>query len=226
MCTGSLPRTAERFVPNPRGSGAGLGAADSIVGPVSAPGSRSLELVLPAVPASVSDARRAVACLLDRLDVDLWAVQIVVTEAVANAVVHAYPDRAPGQVRLEAWLDDELLTVVVADDGVGLASGRGSDGLGEGLAVIRRLAREVEVDSRGGTRLVMRLQLRLLHKRSMVWESPTRVRESGRGGAFRRRAERASQGLVGDSHRAAAPREVCATATVRSGSPAVEARRL
>jgi serine/threonine-protein kinase RsbW/stage II sporulation protein AB (anti-sigma F factor) len=97
--------------------------------------------------------------LLDRLDVDLWSVQIVVSEAVANAVIHAYPDRAPGQVRLEAWLDDELLTVVVADDGVGMSSGRGSHGLGEGLALIRRLAREVEVNSRGGTRLVMRLHL-------------------------------------------------------------------
>ena len=97
--------------------------------------------------------------MLDRLDVDLWAVQIVVSEAVANAVVHAYPDRTPGQVRLEAWLEGELLTVVVADDGVGISSGRGGHGLGKGLAVIRRLAREVEVHSRGGTRLVMRLQL-------------------------------------------------------------------
>ena len=97
--------------------------------------------------------------MLDRLDVDLWAAQMVVSEAVANAVVHAYPDRAPGQVRLEAWLDDELLTVVVADDGVGMSSGRRSPGLGEGLAVIRRLAGAVEVHSRGGTRLVMRLRL-------------------------------------------------------------------
>ena len=51
--------------------------------------------------------------MLDRLDVDLWPVQLVVSEAVANAVVHAYPDRAPGQVRLEASLEDKLLTVVV-----------------------------------------------------------------------------------------------------------------
>jgi anti-sigma regulatory factor (Ser/Thr protein kinase) len=129
------------------------------VAAVSAPETRSLELVLPAVPVSVSHARRAVASLLDRLDVDLWAVQMVVSEAVANAVVHAYPDRAPGQVRLEAWLDDELLTVVVADDGVGMSSERGSHGLGEGLTIIRRLAREVEVHSRDGTRVVMRLQL-------------------------------------------------------------------
>ena len=74
-------------------------------------------------------------------------------------MVHAYPDRAPGQVWLEAWLDDELLTVVVADDGVGMSSGRNGQGLDEGLAVIRHLAREVEVQSRGGTRLVMRLRL-------------------------------------------------------------------
>jgi serine/threonine-protein kinase RsbW/stage II sporulation protein AB (anti-sigma F factor) len=97
--------------------------------------------------------------LVEGLDVDLWAAQIVVSEAVANAVVHAYPDRAPGQVRLEAWLEDELLTVVVADDGVGMSAGRDSPGLGEGLAVIRRLAREVEVQSEGGTRLVMRLRM-------------------------------------------------------------------
>jgi anti-sigma regulatory factor (Ser/Thr protein kinase) len=97
--------------------------------------------------------------MLDSLDVDRWPVELVVSEAVANAVVHAYPDRAPGQVRLEASLEDELLTVVVADDGVGMSSGRGSSGLGEGLAVIRRLARELEVPSRAGTRLVMRLQL-------------------------------------------------------------------
>jgi anti-sigma regulatory factor (Ser/Thr protein kinase) len=149
--------------PEPHGGDALLGrrlrAADSIVGPVSAPGSRSLELVLPAVPASVSHARRAVASLLDHLDVDLWAVRIVVSEAVANAVVHAYPDRAPGHVRLQAWLEHELLTVVVADDGVGMSSGRDSPGLGEGLAIIRRLAGEVEVHSGSGTRLVMRLRL-------------------------------------------------------------------
>ena len=64
--------------PKPPRFGRRLRAADSIVGPVSAPGSRSLELVLPAVPASVSHARCAVASLLDRLDVDLWVVQIVV----------------------------------------------------------------------------------------------------------------------------------------------------
>ena len=48
--------------------------------------------------------------------------------------------RAPGEVRLEAWLDGEFLTVVVADDGVGMSSGRGSHGLGQGLAITRRLA--------------------------------------------------------------------------------------
>jgi anti-sigma regulatory factor (Ser/Thr protein kinase) len=144
----------------PPGFGRRLRAGDSIVGPVSAPGSRSLELELPAVPASVSDARRAIASLLDSIDVDRWPVELVVSEAVANAVVHAYPDRAPGQVRVEASLEDGLLTVVVADDGVGMSTGRRSQGLGEGLAIIRRLAWQVEVaHGRAGTRLVMRLQL-------------------------------------------------------------------
>jgi len=101
---------------------------------------RSLDLELPAVPKSVPRARRAIAAMLEGLDVDLWPVGLVVSEAVTNVVLHAYRDREPGRVRMEATVADGLLTVVVADDGIGMSPRADSPGLGVGLVLIRRLA--------------------------------------------------------------------------------------
>jgi serine/threonine-protein kinase RsbW/stage II sporulation protein AB (anti-sigma F factor) len=126
---------------------------------VGAPESRSLALELPALPDSAAHARRAVSRMLDGLDVDAWPVGIIVSEAVTNAVLHAYRDRAPGRVRVEARLDERVLTVVVSDDGMGMSPNPDSPGLGVGLALIERLADEVEIQSHGGTRLQIRVRL-------------------------------------------------------------------
>jgi anti-sigma regulatory factor (Ser/Thr protein kinase)/multidrug transporter EmrE-like cation transporter len=126
---------------------------------VAAPESRSLEPELPAVPQSVPRARRAVAGMLDGLDVDLWAVGLVVSEAVTNVVLHAYRDGKPGRVRVKASMEAELLTLVVADDGIGMSPNPDSPGLGVGLVLIERLVEHMEIHSVGGTRLVVRLQL-------------------------------------------------------------------
>jgi anti-sigma regulatory factor (Ser/Thr protein kinase) len=120
---------------------------------------RSLDLELPAVPKSVPRARGAITEMLAGLDIDLWPVGLVVSEAVTNVVLHAYRDRQPGNVRMQATVADGLLTVVVADDGVGMSPRADSPGLGVGLLLIRRLAEDVAVETRGGTRLRMRLRL-------------------------------------------------------------------
>jgi anti-sigma regulatory factor (Ser/Thr protein kinase) len=73
--------------------------------------------------------------------------------------LHAYHGRAPGPLRLQASVEDELLTVVVIDDGVGMSPRTDSPGLGVGLAVIRRLAEDMEVVVEDGTRLLVRLRL-------------------------------------------------------------------
>ena len=53
--------------------------------------------------------------------VDRDAVGVVVSEAVTNAVLHAYRDREqPGQVHVSASLDDDGVEVSVADDGLGM----------------------------------------------------------------------------------------------------------
>src|SRR4051812_33035070 len=52
-----------------------------------------LDVDLPAEPLSASQARRAVLDALSGIAVDRDAIGVVVSEAVTNAVVHAYRDR-------------------------------------------------------------------------------------------------------------------------------------
>jgi serine/threonine-protein kinase RsbW len=73
-------------------------------------------------------------------------VALAVTEACANAVVHAYArDDAPGQVAVRATADDGSLTVVVRDWGTGLGTASLTPGLGMGLPLLRALSHDVEL---------------------------------------------------------------------------------
>jgi serine/threonine-protein kinase RsbW/stage II sporulation protein AB (anti-sigma F factor) len=85
----------------------------------------------------------------------------VVSEAVTNAVLHAYRDRdRPGRVHVSARLDDEGVQVAIDDDGLGMRPRVDSPGVGLGLPLIGDLADRVEVYSRGpGTRIAARFTL-------------------------------------------------------------------
>ena len=119
------------------------------------PDAMSMHEELPAAPASVGAARRLLRRFAGDLGVDVDAVELAVSEAVANAVVHAYEDDR-GTVELEAAAAPYELQIVVRDHGCGMG-GNGSDGgAGFGLPIIRRLARHVEVaDARPGVTLTM-----------------------------------------------------------------------
>src|SRR3954451_8309663 len=114
-----------------------------------------LDVDLPAEPRSAPRARRAVLDALRGIAVDRDAVGVVVTEAVTNAVVHAYRGRAaPGRVQVFVCLDDEGLEVAVDVDGLGMRSRVDSPGMGLGLPLMGDLADTVEVSSRRpGTRI-------------------------------------------------------------------------
>jgi anti-sigma regulatory factor (Ser/Thr protein kinase) len=115
----------------------------------------SLDERLPATVESVWRARMAMRDFAAALDVDVQGVELAVSEAVANAAVHAYPDGAGGPVRLSATASPYELTVVVRDHGAGMRAD-GSPGSGFGLAIIRRLARRVEVaDTADGVAVTM-----------------------------------------------------------------------
>jgi anti-sigma regulatory factor (Ser/Thr protein kinase) len=115
---------------------------------------------LPAVPESAPVARGAVMEALAGVAVDRDAVGIVVSEAVANAVMHAYRDRPqPGRVRVSVEVDDESLELAVSDDGVGMTPRIDSPGAGLGLPLMTGFADEVAVECSHGTRLRARFEL-------------------------------------------------------------------
>jgi anti-sigma regulatory factor (Ser/Thr protein kinase) len=122
-----------------------------------------LDVDLPAEPKSASLARRAVLGALRGIAVDRDAVGIVVSEAVTNAVLHAYRDRdrdRPGRVHVSARLDDDGVQVAIDDDGLGMRPRIDSPGVGLGLPLMGDLADRVEVYSRGpGTRIAARFCL-------------------------------------------------------------------
>jgi anti-sigma regulatory factor (Ser/Thr protein kinase)/PAS domain-containing protein len=118
------------------------------------------EWELPAAPESVAAARGAVREFAEAQGVDqivLTDVALAVTEAVTNAVLHAYIDRPPGTIRVTVAAGPDELTVVVTDDGIGMRPRPDSPGLGLGLPTIGRLAALVDlrVPNGGGTELSM-----------------------------------------------------------------------
>ncbi len=130
-------------------------------------------LVFPARPEYLLLARLAltgVARLVQADEEALADLRLAVTEAAANACRHAYPN-GEGNVTLTLALgSDGLLEVVVEDDGPGFDSSSVDDWRpdefgqeGMGLAIIRAVADEFEIDSRGhgsGTRLRFTRSLR------------------------------------------------------------------
>ena len=92
----------------------------------------------------------------------LDAMVLCVSEAVTNAVMHAYPDPAAGgEVELEAGVFDGHLDLVVRDHGTGLAPRPDSPGFGIGLPLISQMASAAQVQTRqsGGTEITMRFDL-------------------------------------------------------------------
>jgi anti-sigma regulatory factor (Ser/Thr protein kinase) len=92
----------------------------------------------------------------------LAAIALCVSEAVTNAVVHAYRDQEqPGAVEVEALRPNGYLCLYVRDQGCGLTPRPDSPGLGLGLPLIANIATTVEVRdaAAGGTELVMRFDL-------------------------------------------------------------------
>src|SRR4051794_21516983 len=125
-----------------------------------ATGRTLIDLDLPAVPASATVARHAVAEALREVALDRDAVVAMVSEAVANSAAHAYPEPvAGGRVRVHAQLDDQTLEVVVSDDGVGIAAQAESAGFGIGVPLMGDVADQVNVAADDGTRVTARFEL-------------------------------------------------------------------
>ena len=124
-------------------------------------GIRTIRLRVPARPEYIALARLALSGLADivALPEELLAdLKLALTEAVSNSVRHAYAGRA-GFVSIAYELSGDALAVEVVDDGKGFDPDRPPPLEGEeltegglGIAIIRTIADEFELQSRPGVR--------------------------------------------------------------------------
>jgi anti-sigma regulatory factor (Ser/Thr protein kinase) len=130
----------------------------------------------PALPESVPRARTAVegfALAAGAADEQLDNIRLAASEAVTNAVLHAYRGMSGSFQVTASYIPDELW-LLVGDDGCGLGSGSDRGGLGLGLAVIAQVTDGFQIIRRanGGTEVQMRFRLRVAE--------PGRTAEEGR----------------------------------------------
>jgi serine/threonine-protein kinase RsbW len=127
-------------------------------------GGATLTKTYPAVADTVPLARAELTELAVRAGADENAVntiRLAASEALTNAVRHAYPDRE-GDVHVTAAVTGDELWLLVADDGTGMRPGSNNPGLGVGLALIASAADYFSVikRARGGTEVQMRFEIR------------------------------------------------------------------
>lgn len=147
----------------------------------------------PAIPGSVTDARTWAGEVAARAGVApdvVDSIRLAVSEAVTNAVLHAYREGA-GEVQLALAAAEDEFWVLVADEGLGHQSSPASPGLGWGLALIAAACQDFMITERsgGGTELRMGFPLA---RRPDAASAPTRVslgqaRSGGRAARPRRR---------------------------------------
>ena len=106
-----------------------------------------ISLELPPEPESVPRARSAVGELAEAAGADARAVALAVSEAVGNAVMHAFRGTDGGTIVVRAETEGPALAVTVRDDGVGMTPDFESPGLGVGTALISRLAADTRIRS-------------------------------------------------------------------------------
>jgi serine/threonine-protein kinase RsbW len=123
-----------------------------------------LELTLPARPENVGVVRHVLGGVGEALHLDhetLDDVRLAVSEACANAVIHAYEGSVAGLMDIDVHASSRELQVSVRDHGAGMAPRTDSPGLGVGLPLMASLAGSMELLSPpgGGTEVRMRFAL-------------------------------------------------------------------
>jgi serine/threonine-protein kinase RsbW len=123
-----------------------------------------MQLALPARADNIAIVRHAFGALGEAYALDtqtLSDIRLAVTEACTNVVVHAYPDGREGPMEVLATLLGDELTVVVRDEGDGIAPRPDSPGLGLGLPLIASLAENVQLGRDGNEHTEVRMTFSL-----------------------------------------------------------------
>ena len=131
-------------------------------------------LDFPSKSANEAFARSAVACFAAQMDPtleELGDIRTSVSEAVTNAIVHAYPDSL-GIITLRCRiLKDNVLDIVVKDRGIGIADVEkakqpmfttgGSDRSGMGFTIMESFMTSLSITSEPGKGTTVHMRRRL-----------------------------------------------------------------
>ena len=131
-------------------------------------------LQFPSKSCNESFARSAVACFAAQLDPtmeELGDIRTAVSEAVTNAIVHAYPDEL-GTVTVRCRiLKDNILDIVVKDKGIGIPDVEqakrpmfttgGSDRSGMGFTIMESFMTSFELSSVPGKGTTVHMRRKL-----------------------------------------------------------------
>jgi anti-sigma regulatory factor (Ser/Thr protein kinase) len=126
---------------------------------------RTLQRSYPAVPDSVPPARSALTAFATDVGASpelLEDIRLAVSEALTNAVVHAYRGvHEPGAIGIIAARAVDELWVLISDSGCGLRPRQDSPGLGLGMALMMQVSAGIDVNERsdGGTEVTLRFEL-------------------------------------------------------------------
>jgi stage II sporulation protein AB (anti-sigma F factor) len=135
-------------------------------------------LEIPSKSANESFARSAVACFAAQLDPtieELGDIRTAVSEAVTNAIVHAYPDEY-GLISIRCRiLKDNILDIVIKDKGVGIPdieqamrpmyTTGGTDRSGMGFTIMESFMTAFEVVSEPGKGTTVHMRRRLQRRK-------------------------------------------------------------
>jgi anti-sigma regulatory factor (Ser/Thr protein kinase) len=88
---------------------------------------------------------------------DTGQIALAVSEAITNAVVHAYRDAEVGDVRVVACNEPDRLVVVVRDYGSGMLPRADSPGLGLGLPLISQMTDDLQIEAADGAGTLLRM---------------------------------------------------------------------
>ena len=131
-------------------------------------------LDFPSKSANEAFARSAVACFAAQMDPtleELGDIRTSVSEAVTNAIVHAYPDSL-GMITLRCRiLKDSVLDIVVKDRGIGISDVEkakqpmfttgGSDRSGMGFTIMESFMTTLTITSEPGKGTTVHMRRRL-----------------------------------------------------------------
>lgn len=137
-----------------------------------------MTLEFPSKSCNEAFARAAVACFAAQLDPtveELGDIRTAVSEAVTNAIVHAYPNEL-GIVTLRCRiLKGQVLDIVVKDKGVGIPdieqamrpmyTTGGSDRSGMGFTIMESFMSNLEISSAPGKGTTVHMRRRLLRRK-------------------------------------------------------------